>query len=160
MVSQLKGKGVDVKVLCKKIIGNECHKDVSIVEKTIYPLVQSFRKSLRGGAKSVQEQALGSILNSFFFYLQQEDRWFWLPNNSGDFSVSSARSLVDGLLLPTSPIPTKWVPLVPIKVHVFVWKLKRGSDIPSVCCPVCSNWNQLIACSFRVRWCWFFWRKQ
>lgn len=87
----------------------ECHKDVSIVEKTIYPLVQSFRKSLRGGAKSVQEQALGSILNSFLFYLQQEDRWFWLPNNSGDFSVSSARSLVDGLLLPTSPIPTKWV---------------------------------------------------
>nr|KAJ0188438.1 hypothetical protein LSAT_V11C900503060 [Lactuca sativa] len=162
-----------VKVLCKKRIGNS-HKtrfweDVWLGEASLcvsfprlYLLECHKDMTPRGVAENVQEQALGSLSHPVSLS-SAEDRWVWLPNNSGDFSVASTRSLVAGLLLPASSFPTKWVWLVTIKVNVFAWKLvldklstwinlsKKGLDIPSLCCQfVVMVWNRLITCSFHV----------
>ncbi|CAH1437983.1 unnamed protein product [Lactuca virosa] len=79
-----------------------------------------------------------------------DDRWVWLLDSLEEYFVASSHSLVDGHLLQTSSIASRWVNLVPIKVNVFSWKLvlnrfptrftlsKRGLDIPSLCCPICN----------------------
>nr|GEX05119.1 RNA-directed DNA polymerase, eukaryota [Tanacetum cinerariifolium] len=104
------------------------------------------------------------------------DRWVWLLDSSGECSVSSARSCIDDLLLPTVGYPTRWVKVFPIKINNFAWKVcldklptrlnlsLRGIDIPSIICPICSLAGEscsrlLFSCSVaRVLWrkvaCW------
>ncbi|GJR60376.1 uncharacterized mitochondrial protein-like protein [Tanacetum coccineum] len=65
-------------------------------------------------------------------------------------SVSSARTYIDDLLLPTVGSPTRWVKVVLIKINIFAWKVCLdklptrlnlslcGIDIPSIVCPNCS----------------------
>nr|GEV61696.1 zinc finger, CCHC-type [Tanacetum cinerariifolium] len=40
----------------------------------------------------------------------------------GEFSVKTARSHIDDILLPLVRTTTRWVPVIPIKINVFVWK--------------------------------------
>ncbi|GKD84551.1 retrovirus-related pol polyprotein from transposon TNT 1-94 [Tanacetum coccineum] len=79
------------------------------------------------------------------------DRWIWLLDSSGEFSVKSARSHIDDILLPTVSSSTRWVNVVPIKINIFAWKMSldklptrlnlslRGIEIPSIICPICSS---------------------
>ncbi|GJU93381.1 RNA-directed DNA polymerase, eukaryota [Tanacetum coccineum] len=80
---------------------------------------------------------------------QMHDRWFWSLVGTGEFSVKSVRNLVDDTLLHLDSSPTRWIKMIPIKVNVFVWRVRmdklptrlnlslRGVDIPSILCPVC-----------------------
>ncbi|GKD40772.1 hypothetical protein Tco_1260979, partial [Tanacetum coccineum] len=43
------------------------------------------------------------------------DRWAWLLGSSGEFSVHSARTFIDDILLPFVGDVTRWVKVVPIK---------------------------------------------
>ncbi|GKA73906.1 RNA-directed DNA polymerase, eukaryota [Tanacetum coccineum] len=75
------------------------------------------------------------------------DRWAWLLGSSGEFSVHSARTFIDDILLPFVGDVTRWVKVVPIKVNILAWKVcldklptrlnlsLRGIDIPSIICP-------------------------
>ncbi|GJV66300.1 RNA-directed DNA polymerase, eukaryota [Tanacetum coccineum] len=66
------------------------------------------------------------------------------------YLVSSTRTYIDDLLLPTVGSPTRWAKVVPIKINIFAWKVcldklptrlnlsLRGIDIPSIVCPNCS----------------------
>ncbi|GKB11988.1 RNA-directed DNA polymerase, eukaryota [Tanacetum coccineum] len=80
-----------------------------------------------------------------------DDRWKWDLESSGDFSVASARMLIDGKTLPEVGSRTRWVRYVPNKVNVHAWKVKtnglatrfnvsrRGIDINSLSCGICDN---------------------
>ena len=52
------------------------------------------------------------------------DRWSWVLENSGEFTVASARKLIDDKTLPEVASITRWVKYVPIKVNVLAWKVK------------------------------------
>ncbi|PWA54584.1 Endonuclease/exonuclease/phosphatase [Artemisia annua] len=77
------------------------------------------------------------------------DRWRWTKLGLGDFVVSSARSIIDEYILPSSNMQTRWSSLAPIKVNVLAWRLainklatkvhlyNRGRVVPSILCGVC-----------------------
>nr|GEW66114.1 RNA-directed DNA polymerase, eukaryota [Tanacetum cinerariifolium] len=79
------------------------------------------------------------------------DRWIWSFEASGDFSVTSARRLIDDYLLPKGDVQTRWVKAVPIKINVFAWRVRldklptrsnpslRGVEISSIMCPLCNS---------------------
>ncbi|GJV20013.1 RNA-directed DNA polymerase, eukaryota, reverse transcriptase zinc-binding domain protein [Tanacetum coccineum] len=63
--------------------------------------------------------------------------------------VASARFLIDSAILETGSEATRWNRNIPIKVNVFLWRLKlnklpsrvnldrRGVDVESIFCPIC-----------------------
>nr|GEZ37435.1 RNA-directed DNA polymerase, eukaryota, reverse transcriptase zinc-binding domain protein [Tanacetum cinerariifolium] len=72
-------------------------------------------------------------------------------DNPGDFSVTSANTLIDDSFLPSVGNETRWVNFIPIKINVFAWKVcldklptrfnlsLHGLDIPSILCPICHS---------------------
>ncbi|GJU70279.1 RNA-directed DNA polymerase, eukaryota [Tanacetum coccineum] len=78
------------------------------------------------------------------------DRWSWLLDPSGDFSVKLTREFIDDSMLPKTDVPTRWVKSIPIKINIFSWRVSldklptrlnlslRGLDIPSIICSLCS----------------------
>nr|GEW09981.1 RNA-directed DNA polymerase, eukaryota [Tanacetum cinerariifolium] len=100
-------------------------------------------------------------------------RWVWSIESSGEFSVKSARALIDDFILPAVGSSTRWAKTVPIKVNIFTWKVcldrfptrlnlsLRGIDIPCISCPICSSAGEscahlLFSCSMAkevARWC-------
>ncbi|GJX02718.1 RNA-directed DNA polymerase, eukaryota, partial [Tanacetum coccineum] len=79
------------------------------------------------------------------------DRWYWTLDGSGEFSVASARKVIDDNRFPEVSNQTRWIKAVPIKVNIHAWKVRmdclptrlnisrRGIDIPSILCPVCGS---------------------
>ncbi|GJX85064.1 RNA-directed DNA polymerase, eukaryota [Tanacetum coccineum] len=57
-----------------------------------------------------------------------KDKWKWSGNKSGEYSVSSARYLIDTKLLPKGNMVTRWIRYVPIKVNILAWKRFWQSD--------------------------------
>nr|GEV64616.1 RNA-directed DNA polymerase, eukaryota [Tanacetum cinerariifolium] len=78
-----------------------------------------------------------------------EDRWKWVLNGSGVFTVASARQYIDNKRLPGTSSKTRWIKEVPIKVNIHAWKVsldglpthwnisRRGVDTSSILCPLC-----------------------
>ncbi|GKA19920.1 RNA-directed DNA polymerase, eukaryota [Tanacetum coccineum] len=56
-----------------------------------------------------------------------EDRWVWDLENTGEFSVSSIRNLIDEKTLPLTDYKTRWNKLFPIKVNILSWKIMTNS---------------------------------
>ena len=79
----------------------------------------------------------------------QEDKWQWLPDTSGIFSVGSMRSRWETIFLKELPYKHWWNNWVPLKINFFGWRAvlnrlptklelaKRGVTIPSTCCSLC-----------------------
>ncbi|GJX22419.1 RNA-directed DNA polymerase, eukaryota [Tanacetum coccineum] len=75
----------------------------------------------------------------------------WELGNNATFTVKETREHIDDNILPTLDAPTIWCKSVPRKVNIFLWRLhldrlptrlnlsKRGLDIPSITCLICSN---------------------
>ncbi|GJZ73395.1 RNA-directed DNA polymerase, eukaryota, partial [Tanacetum coccineum] len=128
----------------------EDNKDCTVADKLHGSLSDSFRRTVRGGVESSQLEALRGLIEGIELS-SANDRWIWDLNNEGIYRVSDARSLLDDFFLPKSSIATRWVKYVPIKVNVFRWKLhldrlptranlgRRGVQIDSLCCPVCTT---------------------
>lgn len=65
------------------------------------------------------------------------DRWRWLLDGSGSFSVISAQLATDKKFLICSYITTRWCSLVPIKINVVRWwlhldKLHTRANLSSI----------------------------
>ncbi|GKA51445.1 RNA-directed DNA polymerase, eukaryota, reverse transcriptase zinc-binding domain protein, partial [Tanacetum coccineum] len=174
--ASLKSKGVYLLGFCKKVIGNgnnsnfwydkwlgdvcfkvkfnrlfnlDLQKDVA--QKFQNPdFAVSFRRRPRGGIEVSQFQELSLLLSSVVIS-SSSDRWSWMLNGHGDFSVKSAREEIDKHLLVTSSSSTRWSKLLPIKLNVFVWCMfldklptsinlsNKGLDVPCVLCLNCGN---------------------
>ncbi|GJV54697.1 hypothetical protein Tco_1455702 [Tanacetum coccineum] len=144
-VKKLASKGIDLLSLVKKKVGNgeatsfwndvwlgefplkqmyprlyflELNKHVSVASKLrANSLISSFRQSPRSGIE--EEKLLLLISNTSSVILPNiSDRWSWLLDPSGDFSVKSTISL--------DKLPTR--------LNLSL----RGLNIPSIICPLCS----------------------
>ncbi|GKD71197.1 RNA-directed DNA polymerase, eukaryota, reverse transcriptase zinc-binding domain protein [Tanacetum coccineum] len=152
-VRKLASKGIDLLSLVKKKVGNgeatsfwndvwlgdfplkqtyprlyflELDKHVSVASKLrANSLISSFRRSPRSGIE--EEQLLLLISNTSSVILPNiSDRWSWLLDPSGDFSVKLTREFIDDSMLPKTDLPTR--------LNLSL----RGLDIPSIICPLCS----------------------
>ncbi|GKC44824.1 RNA-directed DNA polymerase, eukaryota, reverse transcriptase zinc-binding domain protein [Tanacetum coccineum] len=129
----------------------ENNKQVTVAAKLSDGFVtDSFRRALRGGIKEEQLLILVNNLESVVL-ADLNDRWIWLLDSLGEFSVKSAWSHIEDFLLPTISSSTRWVNVVPIKINIFAWKISLdklptrlnlslyGIEIPSIICPICSS---------------------
>ncbi|PWA42123.1 RNA-directed DNA polymerase, eukaryota [Artemisia annua] len=97
----------------------ECERGVSVAAKLIISsLTSSFRRNPRGGIEEEQYLLLVEIVAPVILS-NSSDRWVWSLDSAGDFSVKSARTLIDDSFLPTIGNATRWVNVVPIKINVF-----------------------------------------
>ncbi|GJU40693.1 RNA-directed DNA polymerase, eukaryota [Tanacetum coccineum] len=175
-LNSLSAKGIDLLALLKKKVGNgantffwedcwindvplsrsfprlyalELKKGITVADKLIdASFVASFRRNPRGGVEEEQLHHLVELVGSISLS-PSNDRWAWLLGSSGEFSVHSARTFIDDILLPFVGDVTRWVKVVPIKVNILAWKVcldklptrlnlsLRGIDIPSIICPNC-----------------------
>ncbi|GKD28660.1 hypothetical protein Tco_1239438 [Tanacetum coccineum] len=130
---KLASKGIDLLSLIKKKVGNgeatsflndvwlgdfplkqtyprlyflELDKHVSVASKLrANSLISSFRRSPRSGIE--EEQLFLLISNTSSVILPNiSDRWSWLLDPSGDFSVKLTREFIDDSMLPKTDVPT------------------------------------------------------
>ncbi|GJS10576.1 RNA-directed DNA polymerase, eukaryota [Tanacetum coccineum] len=143
-IGSLSNKGI-------KFLSHMKNKVVTVAAKLSDGFVtDSFRRIPHGGIEEEQLLLLVNNLESVVL-ADSNDRWIWLHDSSGEFSVQSARSHIDDILLPTVSSSTRWVNVVPIKINIFAWKMSldklptrlnlslRGIEIPSIICPICSS---------------------
>ncbi|GKC03630.1 RNA-directed DNA polymerase, eukaryota, reverse transcriptase zinc-binding domain protein [Tanacetum coccineum] len=145
----LKSKGVDLLQLKDKF--NRCFKlDLQQHASIAFKLqnsdfASSFRRRPRLGIEEAQFHKLSNMLASVTLS-SPKDRCSWSLVGSGVFSVKSAREEIDKRMLITSPSPTRWSKVLPIKINVFLWCMfldklptqtnlyNRGIDIPCILC--------------------------
>jgi len=90
----------------------------------------------------------------------------WCSNLAADgkFYVHDLRAIIDSVITCSSPNPTIWLSIIPIKVMVFVWRacldriptasnlVKRGVVVPTFCtlCDVGEDTtdHSLVSCPF------------
>ncbi|XP_071709230.1 uncharacterized protein [Rutidosis leptorrhynchoides] len=104
-------------------------------------------KKPRYGIEVENLQQLNQILNSVTLS-QTRDYWTW---NGDLFSVSKARKLIDKHDLSPHVNVTKWCNQAPIKINIFIWRLKlcrlatkknliaRGIEIENSGCCLCEE---------------------
>ncbi|KAD5960817.1 hypothetical protein E3N88_12289 [Mikania micrantha] len=55
-----------------------------------------------------------------------KDTWSWLPDKSGNFSVSSMRSILQKSSSGSQLLAHDWLRWLPIKINIFRWRLVRN----------------------------------
>ncbi|GKC23809.1 RNA-directed DNA polymerase, eukaryota, reverse transcriptase zinc-binding domain protein [Tanacetum coccineum] len=175
-ISNLKYNGIDLISFCTRKIGNgestrfwndvwcgisplkvqypsifllDTDKDCFISNRVSLPDWHAvLRRVPRGGAEMSQFVALQAALGNISL-TNQCDSWKWSINGSGSFFVASVRSLVDHHTLDMDQEVTRWNGFIPIKVNVFLWRLKlnklpsrvnrdrKGIELDSILCPIC-----------------------
>ncbi|GJW27992.1 RNA-directed DNA polymerase, eukaryota [Tanacetum coccineum] len=124
-------------------------KRITVGSKLTQPcLTHSFRRIPRGGLEESQVEELSKVVQTVELNNSQ-DKWSWSLNTVGEYTVASARYLIDVRLLPKGELKTRWIRYVPIKVNTFAWKVmtnsiptrfnisRRGIDIESLACVNC-----------------------
>nr|GEV67227.1 RNA-directed DNA polymerase, eukaryota [Tanacetum cinerariifolium] len=93
---------------------------------------------------------LKSELHSFSLSTDR-DSLRWGLTHDGTFTVGATRKHIDDVILPTLSVETNWCNILPRKVNILIWRIrldrlphrlnlsKRGLDIHSIDCLVCSN---------------------
>ncbi|GKB59883.1 RNA-directed DNA polymerase, eukaryota, reverse transcriptase zinc-binding domain protein [Tanacetum coccineum] len=129
----------------------EVKKTVDVASKLSQEnLTWSFRRAPRSGVEQDQLTDLTTYVKGVVLGVTP-DRWYWTLDGSGEFSVASARKVIDDNRFSEVSNQTRWIKAVPIKVNIHVWKVRmdclptrlnisrRGIDIPSILCPVCGS---------------------
>ncbi|GJR12796.1 RNA-directed DNA polymerase, eukaryota [Tanacetum coccineum] len=155
-LSSLSSQGINVLAHLKKKVGNGVHtsfwedswiKDIPLSQS--YPCLYALenRKHITVAEKISEDTLIASYRRTPRGGVE-EDQFFQLIELVD--SVSSARTYIDDLLLPTVGSPTRWAKVVLIKINIFAWKVCLdklpmrlnlslcGIDIPSIVCPNCS----------------------
>ncbi|GJS91243.1 RNA-directed DNA polymerase, eukaryota, reverse transcriptase zinc-binding domain protein [Tanacetum coccineum] len=129
----------------------EVKKTVDVASKLSQEnLTWSFRRVPRSRVEQDQLTDLTTYVEGVVLGVTP-DRWYWTLDGSGEFSVASARKVIDDNRFPEVSTQTRWIKAVPIKVNIHAWKVRmdclptrlnisrRGIDIPSILCPVCGS---------------------
>ncbi|GJZ21170.1 RNA-directed DNA polymerase, eukaryota, reverse transcriptase zinc-binding domain protein [Tanacetum coccineum] len=129
----------------------EVKKTVDVASKLSQEnLTWSFRRAPRSGVEQDQLTDLTTYVEGVVLGVTP-DRWYWTLDGSGEFSVASARKVIDDNRFSEVSNQTRWIKAVPIKVNIHAWKVimdclptrlnisRRGIDIPSILCPVCGS---------------------
>ncbi|XP_071704768.1 uncharacterized protein [Rutidosis leptorrhynchoides] len=107
-----------------------------------------WRRSIRGGAEQEQLLHLLSLLSTVSIS-EGEDRWWWDYSTDGLYRVSSARSIIASFDYAPFTHQTDWCNSVPIKINIFVWRLKlhrlatlrnlesKDLSFDNSCCALC-----------------------
>ncbi|XP_071699921.1 uncharacterized protein [Rutidosis leptorrhynchoides] len=82
-----------------------------------------WRRAIRGGVEQSQFDQLSSLLSSISFSTGP-DRWRCDLSSDGTFYVSQARKIIDAKNHATFSVRTVWCNVVPIKINIFIWRLK------------------------------------
>ena len=82
----------------------------------------SWRCQIRGGAETDQHNNILDI-SSLVSVGSQRDKWVWSFDHLCQFSVISARRVIDVHRLPQGGMPTRWNRFVPIKINVLMWRV-------------------------------------
>nr|GEW07898.1 RNA-directed DNA polymerase, eukaryota, reverse transcriptase zinc-binding domain protein [Tanacetum cinerariifolium] len=110
-------------------------------------VIESGRRLPRGGVESSQFNDLMVVISDVVLS-DSKDEWKWTLD-SKCFYVASARKHIDEHILNGCPMSTRWSRCVPIKVNVFMWRLRldklptlmnmdcKGIDVDSFLCLVC-----------------------
>ncbi|GKD17398.1 hypothetical protein Tco_1206556, partial [Tanacetum coccineum] len=114
--TSLINKGINLFAPIRKKVENG--EDTLFWEETV-------RKRAKGGDEDEQFWHLQFFLADLILP-QMNDRWYWSLNGSGEFSVNSARILIDDTLLSMEDVPTRWVKLV-LKFHLFFFPILNAS---------------------------------
>nr|GEY68329.1 RNA-directed DNA polymerase, eukaryota, reverse transcriptase zinc-binding domain protein [Tanacetum cinerariifolium] len=142
-MDRLSTRGIDLVSMMQIKIGNGSN--TSFWEETF---ASSFRRLPRSGVefeewRNMLESLDGVLLSPV------EDRWKWVLNGSGVFTVALARQYIDNKRLPGTSSKSRWIKKVPIKVNIHAWKVslnglptrwnisRRGMDISFILCPLC-----------------------
>ncbi|GKC58950.1 hypothetical protein Tco_1086548 [Tanacetum coccineum] len=89
-------------------------------------LVTFFRRNLRSGTEASQMAMLTSLLEGICLP-NMLDTWCWSLSGDEEFSVSSARILIDDKTLGTVGSKTHWCKYVPLKVNILSWRVKLNN---------------------------------
>ncbi|GJY88228.1 RNA-directed DNA polymerase, eukaryota, reverse transcriptase zinc-binding domain protein [Tanacetum coccineum] len=129
----------------------EVKKTVDVASKLSQEnLTWSFRRALRSGVEQDQLTDLTTYVEGVVLGVTP-DRWYWTLDGSGEFSVASARKVIDDNRFPEVSTQTRWIKAVPIKVNIHAWNVRmnclptrlnisrKGIDIPSILCPICGS---------------------
>ena len=110
----------------------------------------SFRRNPRGGIEKDQYDNLVDLAKDVTLN-STADGWLWDLEDSGVFTVSSIRNLIDEHTLPGAEVKSRWNNYVPIKVNIHTWKImtnslptrfnisRRGIPIDSILCVTCDK---------------------
>nr|GEY22425.1 RNA-directed DNA polymerase, eukaryota [Tanacetum cinerariifolium] len=113
-------------------------------------LIDSFRRSPRGGAEQQQYNDLEDMVTATIL-ASMLDILVWSLESLGEFTVTSVWKLIDDKWLPGAGNKTRWIKYVPIKISVHAWKVisnsiptrfnisRRGISIDSLSCVLCDN---------------------
>nr|GFB96832.1 RNA-directed DNA polymerase, eukaryota [Tanacetum cinerariifolium] len=74
-----------------------------------------------GGAEQTQTDELAALMQPVTL-APILDRWTWMLNSSGEFSVALVRNLIDVKIFSKGEHKTRWIRYVPIKVDTHAWK--------------------------------------
>nr|GEV09715.1 hypothetical protein [Tanacetum cinerariifolium] len=85
-------------------------------------LIDSFRRSTRGGTEQQQSNDLEDMVTATILAPMSE-RHVWSLESSGEFTVASIRKLIDDKWLQGTDNKTRWIKYVPIKINVLAWKV-------------------------------------
>ncbi|GJS50108.1 retrovirus-related pol polyprotein from transposon TNT 1-94 [Tanacetum coccineum] len=109
------------------IHGQDGKLDISVAEKMAHPsFSSSFRREPRFGLELSQMASLQSHLEGFILP-NMLDKWVWSLSGDGEFSVSSARILIDDKTLGMVGSKTQWCKFVPLKVNIHSWRVKLNN---------------------------------
>nr|XP_043614015.1 uncharacterized protein LOC122585965 [Erigeron canadensis] len=130
------------------------------------PLFNKLSKRLAGwNAKLL---SIGGRLTLLSAVLGSLDCWKWSLEGKHIFTVRNVRHYIDRTSLTVSSPPTRWNPLIPKKVNMFIWRLlrnaiptrmnlfARGIDVNTFMCVLCTagidfNDHLFGSCSFSIQ---------
>ncbi|GJV87280.1 RNA-directed DNA polymerase, eukaryota [Tanacetum coccineum] len=82
-----------------------------------------FRRAPRSGVEQDQLTDLTTYVEGVVLGVTP-DRWYWMLDGSGEFSVASARKVIDDNRFPEVSNQTRWIKAMPIKVNIHAWKVR------------------------------------
>nr|GEU92005.1 RNA-directed DNA polymerase, eukaryota [Tanacetum cinerariifolium]GEW37797.1 RNA-directed DNA polymerase, eukaryota [Tanacetum cinerariifolium] len=135
----------------RKLTMIETNKHASVAAKfRDTSMSASFRRVPRGGLEEDQFQLLVDKVALVILFIIK-DRWVWILDFGGEFSVKSARSYINDYLFSIVGRPTRWLNVIPTKINIFAWRISldrlplrfnlslRGIDVSSILCSICSS---------------------